>query len=246
MPLRQQSTVYPASYQQHDTLLLPTSHHHSTASLPLSHQQHGVSMPLGHQPQTASLPVCHQQHAGYRSASFVDSNPAFQDLSESFKSLYKTVFETPQGTSTLWTILFICFLLALLATPLNMQASIFGACPKPGLKWEGCGRKGIRHKNGGWRWVATLFSPDEVAPIQIVGASASVIFLCTIKSRRISALYMCACGLFTLFVFAYLSYLYFSFFLFYVSYLLFYLVPSRIWTRSVSRPEVVGGDWTWV
>ena len=34
----------------------------------------------------------------------------------------------------------------------------------------------------------------------------------------ISALYMCACGLFMLFVFAYLSYLYFSFFLFYVSY----------------------------
>jgi len=77
------------------------------------------------------------------------------------------------------------FLLAVLATPLNMQASIFGACPKPGLKWEGCGRKGIRHKSGGWRWVAMLFSPDGVAPIQIVGASASVIFLCTIKSRRI-------------------------------------------------------------
>jgi len=25
-----------------------------------------------------------------------------------------------------------------------------------------------------------------------------------------------------------------------------YLLHSRIWTRSVSRPEVVGGDWTWV
>ena len=48
----------------------------------------------------------------------------------------------------------------------------------------------------------------------------------------ISALYMCACGLYVLFVFAYLSYLYFSFFLFYASYLLFYfffyLLPSRI------------------
>ena len=27
-------------------------------------------------------------------------------------------------------------------------------------------------------------------------------------------------------------------------YLVFYLLPSRIWTRSVSRPEVVGGDRT--
>ena len=25
-----------------------------------------------------------------------------------------------------------------------------------------------------------------------------------------------------------------------------YLLPSRIWTRSISRPEVVGGDRTWV
>jgi len=62
----------------------------------------------------------------------------------------------------------------------------------------------------------------------------------------ISALYMCACDLLILLVFAYLSYLYFSYFLFYASYLLsylfFYLLPSRIWTRSVSRPEVVGGD----
>ena len=44
--------------------------------------------------------------------------------------------------------------------------------------------------------------------------------------------------------------MYFSFFLFYASYLLFYLffcvLPSRIWTRSVSRPEVVGGNRTWV
>ena len=41
----------------------------------------------------------------------------------------------------------------------------------------------------------------------------------------------------------------FSFFLFWsclLFYLFFYLLPSRIWTRSVFRPEVVGGDQTWV
>jgi len=37
----------------------------------------------------------------------------------------------------------------------------------------------------------------------------------------ILALYMCACGLFIVFVFAYLSWLYFFFFLFYASYLFF-------------------------
>ena len=30
--------------------------------------------------------------------SFVDQNAAFQDLSESFRSLYKSVFENSQGT----------------------------------------------------------------------------------------------------------------------------------------------------
>ena len=37
-----------------------------------------------------------------------------------------------------------------------------------------------------------------------------------------------------LFFFLFSSYVLFSLF--------FYLLPSRIWTRSVSRPEVVGGD----
>jgi len=109
MPVHQQQpSVYCTSYNQQHSLL-PSSHHNSTASLPMSHQQHTVSLPLSHQPQTASLPMCHQQHTGYRSASFVDSNPAFQDLSESFKSLYKSVFESPQGMTTVWSVFFICF-----------------------------------------------------------------------------------------------------------------------------------------
>jgi len=51
------------------------------------------------------------------------------------------------------------------------------------IKWEGCGRKGIWHKNGeddrGW----SLINPDGVASSQMVGVS-SVTFPCTIKSRR--------------------------------------------------------------
>jgi len=75
--------------------------------LPLTHQQQAVSVPLSHhqqqQRQSVSVPPSHPQQigSGYRSASFVDSNPAFQDLSESFKALYKTVFETPQGQQKL-------------------------------------------------------------------------------------------------------------------------------------------------
>ena len=42
----------------------------------------------------------------------------------------------------------------------------------------------------------------------------------------ISALYMCACDLLILSVFAYVSYLCFSFFLFYACYFLFYLLLS--------------------
>jgi len=42
-----------------------------------------------------------------------------------------------------------------------MQASIFGACPMQArVKWEGCGRKGIRRKNGGMmevgRWLVRV------------------------------------------------------------------------------------------
>jgi len=52
------------------------------------------------------------------------------------------------------------------------------------IKWEDCDRKGIQRKNGGDDGGGSLISPDGVAPIQMVGVSASVIFPCTIKSRR--------------------------------------------------------------
>jgi len=39
--------------------------------------------------------------------------------------------------------------------------------------WEGCGRKGIRRKNGGIDGCGLLISPDRVMPMQIVGVSAS-------------------------------------------------------------------------
>jgi len=52
------------------------------------------------------------------------------------------------------------------------------------IKWEGCGRKGIRRKNGGDDGGGSLISPDGVLPSQMVGVSATVIFPCTIKSRR--------------------------------------------------------------
>jgi len=51
------------------------------------------------------------------------------------------------------------------------------------IKWEGCGKKGIRQKNGGEDGVS-LISPDGVSPSRMVGVSASVIFSCAIKSRR--------------------------------------------------------------
>jgi len=63
----------------------------------------------------------------------------------------------------------------------------------------------------------------------------------------ILALYVCACGLFVVFVFAYLSSLFFpsSFFR-----LTFSSISSSISYLPeygpVSRPEVVGGDRTWV
>jgi len=73
-----------------------------------------------------------------------------------------------------------------LTTPLAMQASIFGACPQARMKWEGCGRKGIRRKNV-WMMIdggGSVMSPDGVAVSRIVCMSASVIFPCTIKSKR--------------------------------------------------------------
>jgi len=54
-----------------------------------------------------------------------------------------------------------------------MQTSIFGAR----IKWKGCGRKGILHKNGGDDGGGPLISPDGVSPSQIVGVSASDISL---------------------------------------------------------------------
>jgi len=62
-----------------------------------------------------------------------------------------------------------------------MQASIILCLSQAGINWEGCGRKGIQRKNGGMMEVG--------APIvrmgwrRCVGAPASVIFPCTIKSR---------------------------------------------------------------
>jgi len=51
-------------------------------------------------------------------------------------------------------------------------------------KLGGLQQKGIWRKNGGGDGGGSLISSDGVAPIQIVGVSASVIFPCTIKSRR--------------------------------------------------------------
>ena len=62
--------------------------------------------------------------------------------------------------------------------PPGTQASIIQCLPQAKISWEGCGRKDIQHKNGGMMEVG--------APIvqRIVGASASIMFPCTIKSRR--------------------------------------------------------------
>jgi len=48
------------------------------------------------------------------------------------------------------------------------------------INWEGYGRKGIRHKNGG---CGSLISLDGMAPSQIVGVSASI-SPCTTKSKK--------------------------------------------------------------
>jgi len=71
------------------------------------------------------------------------------------------------------------------------------------IQWQGYDRKGIWHKNGGWGG-GSLINPDEVAPIWVVSVSATVIFPCTIKSRRahlgrsgkqaIKWLCVCACN----------------------------------------------------
>jgi len=48
------------------------------------------------------------------------------------------------------------------------------------INWEGCGRKGILHKDGGDDGGGSLISPYGVAPSWIVGVSASVIFPCIV------------------------------------------------------------------
>ena len=66
-----------------------------------------------------------------------------------------------------------------------MQASIW-SLSQARIKWEGCGRKGIRRKNGGaWRWA--LISPDGVAPSRMVGVSASVYLLLHHEVQKISS-----------------------------------------------------------
>jgi len=67
--------------------------------------------------------------------------------------------------------------------PLGMQASIFGACPKPGQIGRVAAGKASDVKMGD-DGDGLLISLDGVAPTRIVGVSASVIFPCSIKSRR--------------------------------------------------------------
>jgi len=54
------------------------------------------------------------------------------------------------------------------------------------INWEGCGRKGFWHKNGGTDGGGLLISPDGVAPTWIVGCVCLFKRLhSTIKTRRI-------------------------------------------------------------
>ena len=68
--------------------------------------------------------------------------------------------------------------------PLGMQASIIRCLSQARINWEGYGRKGIWHKNGGDDEGGGTDSPDGVASRWTVRASASIIFPCYIKSRR--------------------------------------------------------------
>ena len=63
---------------------------------------------------------------------------------------------------------------------LDVQASIIRCLSQARINWEGYGR--VQHKNGDGGSGGTD-SPDGVASRQFVGASASVIFPCTIKSK---------------------------------------------------------------
>ena len=66
-----------------------------------------------------------------------------------------------------------------------MQANIISCLSQGRINRESCNRKGIRCNNGGMMEVSGgTDSPDGVPSRQNVGASASVIFPCFIKSRR--------------------------------------------------------------
>jgi len=56
-----------------------------------------------------------------------------------------------------------------------MQASIFGACPKPGQSGRIATGKASGVKLGGDDGDGSLISPDGVVPSRVVGVSASVI-----------------------------------------------------------------------
>jgi len=68
--------------------------------------------------------------------------------------------------------------------PRGMQSTIFLCLSQARINWEGCGRKGIRCKNEGNDEGGSLTSSEGVAPSWTVGVSTSVIFPCTIKSKR--------------------------------------------------------------
>jgi len=53
----------------------------------------------------------------------------------------------------------------------GIQSSLCLCLSQARINWEGCGRKGIRCKNGGG--LMEVIGPDGVAPTQIVSVSAS-------------------------------------------------------------------------
>ena len=70
-----------------------------------------------------------------------------------------------------------------LTMPLGMQTSSIRGLSQAMINWDGCGRKSIQHKNGGWwRWGSN--SLCGIASKQAVGAFASAICPCAIKCRR--------------------------------------------------------------
>ena len=54
-----------------------------------------------------------------------------------------------------------------------MQSSTFLCLSQARINWEGCGRKGVWHKNWGIDGGGLLISLDGVGPTQIVRVSAS-------------------------------------------------------------------------